>query len=160
MEFCMAPFSADYSIEFFVCTDKFCHRCFTERLGYCTPAKGAAPLVLKNQPTCDMHGRPMLFPASTASATWSNTFVPSRIATNLCCEDKTHSRNAESSRVRLLCKPILQLLPRHFQRFRQHACLADHRDKISHPPPTGAERAYEYARPPQRPPPCRCSSPG
>lgn len=59
MEFCMAPFSADYSIEFFVCTDKFCHRCFTERLGYCTPAKGAAPLVLKNQPTCDMHGRPM-----------------------------------------------------------------------------------------------------
>jgi len=59
MEFCMAPFSADYSIEFFVCTDKFCHRCFSERLGYCTPIKSAAPAVSAGQPRCNMHGRPM-----------------------------------------------------------------------------------------------------
>src|SRR6266576_5697942 len=36
MEACIAPFSADYSIEFFRCTAQFCHRCFSERLGYVT----------------------------------------------------------------------------------------------------------------------------
>ena len=59
MEFRIAPFSADYSIEFFACTDKFCHRCFGERLGYCTPVQGRAPTVSDGQPKCEFHGRPM-----------------------------------------------------------------------------------------------------
>jgi hypothetical protein len=59
MEFCLAPFSADYSIEYFVCTEKFCHRCFSERLGYCTPVKDTAPVISAGQPSCEMHGRPM-----------------------------------------------------------------------------------------------------
>jgi len=51
MEIALAPYNADYSIEFFRCTEKFCHRCFGERNGYSTPQAG--------QPTCDRHGRPM-----------------------------------------------------------------------------------------------------
>ncbi len=60
MELCLAPFSADYSIDFFRCTDKFCHRCFSERLGYSTPVRDEPPLVSPDQPRCDKHGRPML----------------------------------------------------------------------------------------------------
>ena len=59
MEFCIAPFNADYSIEFFRCTDKFCHRCFSERLGYVTPRKDERPVFSNDQPRCDKHGRPM-----------------------------------------------------------------------------------------------------
>ncbi len=53
------PYSADYSIEFFRCTDKFCHRCFGERIGYTTPKRGEAPVLTPNQPICERHGRPM-----------------------------------------------------------------------------------------------------
>ena len=59
MELVLAPYNCDYSIEFFRCTDKFCHRCFGERLGYTTPQRGAAPVATNNQPKCDRHGRPM-----------------------------------------------------------------------------------------------------
>ena len=59
MEPSSAPFSADYSIEFFRCTDKFCRRCFSERLGYVTPKWGEPPQVSPNQPRCDYHNRPM-----------------------------------------------------------------------------------------------------
>ena len=59
MEPALAPYNADYSIEFFRCTDKFCHRCFGERIGYTTPKRGDAPVLTPNQPTCDRHGRPM-----------------------------------------------------------------------------------------------------
>jgi len=43
MESALAPYNADYSIEFFRCSDKFCHRCFGERIGYNTPKRGDAP---------------------------------------------------------------------------------------------------------------------
>jgi hypothetical protein len=59
MEACLAPFSADYSIEFFRCTAQFCDRCFSERLGYVTPKRGEPPLVRPDQPHCDYHNRPM-----------------------------------------------------------------------------------------------------
>jgi len=59
MEACVAPYNADYSIEFFRCTDKFCGRCFGERMGYVSPKRGEAPTVTPGQPRCDMHGRPM-----------------------------------------------------------------------------------------------------
>jgi hypothetical protein len=59
MEASVAPFNADYSIEFFRCTEKFCGRCFSERLGYVTPKKGEAPVVSHDQPRCERHGRPM-----------------------------------------------------------------------------------------------------
>jgi hypothetical protein len=59
MEPCVAPFNADYSIDFFRCTDKFCGRCFGERVGYVTPRRGEPPIVSANQPRCEMHGRPM-----------------------------------------------------------------------------------------------------
>jgi hypothetical protein len=59
MEACIAPFSADYSIEFFRCTEKFCQRCFGERLGYVTPQRQAAPVFSGDQPRCDLHNRPM-----------------------------------------------------------------------------------------------------
>jgi hypothetical protein len=59
MEPAIAPFSADYSIEFFRCTDRFCGRCFSERLGYVTPARNQAPLIANGQPRCERHGRPM-----------------------------------------------------------------------------------------------------
>ena len=59
MEPCIAPFSPDYSIEFFRCTDKFCRRCFSERLGYSTPERGVPPTVSPDQPRCEKHGRPM-----------------------------------------------------------------------------------------------------
>ncbi len=59
MEFCLAPFSADYSIEYFRCTDKFCPRCFSERVGYVTPTRGQAPAISNGQPRCEKHGRPM-----------------------------------------------------------------------------------------------------
>lgn len=59
MELCIAPFSADYSIDYFRCTDKFCGRCFGERVGYVTPKHNASPIPTPGQPRCDMHGRPM-----------------------------------------------------------------------------------------------------
>ena len=59
MEFVLAPYSADRSIEFFRCTDKFCHRCFGERTGYTTPKREDTPILTPNQPVCDRHGRPM-----------------------------------------------------------------------------------------------------
>jgi hypothetical protein len=59
MEIALAPYNADYSIEFFRCTEKFCHRCFGERNGYSTPQRGVAPTIQASQPTCDRHGRPM-----------------------------------------------------------------------------------------------------
>ncbi|MGP0097341.1 MAG: hypothetical protein ACLPHI_09910 [Terriglobales bacterium] len=59
MELVVAPYNADYSIEFFRCTDKFCHRCFGERIGYSTPQRDTAPILTANQPTCDRHRRPM-----------------------------------------------------------------------------------------------------
>jgi len=59
MEPALAPYNADYSIEFFRCTDKFCHRCFGERVGYITPQRGDAPVLTPNQPICERHGRPM-----------------------------------------------------------------------------------------------------
>src|SRR5271156_4878760 len=59
MEPVIAPYNADYSIEFFRCTDKFCHRCFGERIGYTTPKRGDAPVLTPNQPSCERHGRPM-----------------------------------------------------------------------------------------------------
>lgn len=59
MEPATAPFSPDYSIEYFRCTEKFCKRCFSERLGYVTPKWGEPPLVSSNQPHCDYHNRPM-----------------------------------------------------------------------------------------------------
>jgi hypothetical protein len=59
MEACTAPFSADYSIEFFRCTEKFCGRCFGERVGYVFPKRGEPPVLTTDQPRCDMHGRPM-----------------------------------------------------------------------------------------------------
>ena len=59
MEPALAPYNADYSIEFFRCTDKFCHRCFGERVGYITPKRGDAPVLTPNQPICERHGRPM-----------------------------------------------------------------------------------------------------
>jgi len=74
MEFSIAPHNFNYSIEYFRCTDKFCHRCFSESLGYVTPIKDAPPLeslgyvtpikdapplVSTNQRRCEKHGRPM-----------------------------------------------------------------------------------------------------
>jgi hypothetical protein len=59
MEACLAPYSPDYSIDFFRCTDKFCGRCFGERIGYATPRRDDVPDMVPDQPRCDMHGRPM-----------------------------------------------------------------------------------------------------
>jgi len=59
MEAALAPYSTEYSIEFFRCTDKFCHRCFGERIGYSTPHRGAPPTLTPDQPVCEHHGRPM-----------------------------------------------------------------------------------------------------
>ncbi len=59
MEMSSAPFSADYSIEFFRCTAEFCRRCFSERLGYVTPKWAELPQISPNQPRCDYHNRPM-----------------------------------------------------------------------------------------------------
>jgi hypothetical protein len=59
MEPALAPYNANYCIEFFRCTDKFCHRCFGERVGYITPQRGDAPALTPNQPVCERHGRPM-----------------------------------------------------------------------------------------------------
>jgi len=59
MEPCIAPFSADYSIDFFRCTDKFCGRCFSERLGYVTPKRNEPPEFSPSQPRCEKHGRPL-----------------------------------------------------------------------------------------------------
>lgn len=59
MELALAPYSAAYSIDFFRCTDRFCHRCFGERVGYITPKHGEAPVLTPGQPMCDRHGRPM-----------------------------------------------------------------------------------------------------
>ena len=59
MEFLLAPFNVNYSVEFFRCTEKFCHRCFSESLGYATPKRDEAPTVSDDQPRCEKHGRPM-----------------------------------------------------------------------------------------------------
>jgi hypothetical protein len=59
MEACIAPYSPDYSIDFFRCTEKFCGRCFGERVGYVNPKRNDAPELTPDQPRCDMHGRPM-----------------------------------------------------------------------------------------------------
>jgi hypothetical protein len=59
MEPVLAPYNADYCIEFFRCTEKFCRRCFGERTGYATPRREDAPVISPNQPVCDRHGRPM-----------------------------------------------------------------------------------------------------
>jgi hypothetical protein len=59
MEASTAPFSIDYSIEFFRCTAEFCRRCFSERLGYVTPKWGEPPIVSDHQPRCEYHSRPM-----------------------------------------------------------------------------------------------------
>lgn len=59
MEPASAPFSADYSIDFFRCTAQFCRRCFSERLGYVTPLWGGPPQFSERQPRCDYHSRPM-----------------------------------------------------------------------------------------------------
>ncbi len=59
MESCIAPFSADYSIDYFRCTDKFCGRCFGERVGYVNPKRNEPPVLTPDQPRCDMHGRPL-----------------------------------------------------------------------------------------------------
>jgi hypothetical protein len=59
MESCVAPFNADYSIDYFRCTDKFCGRCFGERVGYVNPKRNEAPVLTADQPRCDMHGRPL-----------------------------------------------------------------------------------------------------
>jgi len=59
MEFLLAPFNVNYSVEFFRCTDKFCQRCFSESLGYVTPRREQAPIVTPDQPICEKHGRPM-----------------------------------------------------------------------------------------------------
>lgn len=58
MESCIAPFNADYSIDYFRCTDKFCGRCFGERVGYVNPKRNEPPVLTPDQPRCDMHGRP------------------------------------------------------------------------------------------------------
>jgi hypothetical protein len=59
MEFSIAPYNFNFSVEFFRCTDKFCHRCFSEVLGYVTPKRDEPPNVLSNQPRCEKHGRPL-----------------------------------------------------------------------------------------------------
>ena len=59
MEFFVAPFSADYSIEFLRCSEKFYGRCFSERLGYVLPKRDESPVVQPEQPQCEKHGRPM-----------------------------------------------------------------------------------------------------
>ena len=59
MEPCLAPHNADYSIDYFRCTEKFCGRCFGERTGYVVPKRDQPPVIAPNQPRCDMHGRPM-----------------------------------------------------------------------------------------------------
>jgi hypothetical protein len=56
---CLAPFSADYSIDFFRCTADYCQRCFSERLGYATPKRGEPPVFSTDQPRCERHNRPM-----------------------------------------------------------------------------------------------------
>ncbi len=45
MEACIAPYSPDYSIDFFRCTEKFCGRCFGERVGYVTPKRNQPPVM-------------------------------------------------------------------------------------------------------------------
>jgi hypothetical protein len=59
MEPCVAPYTPDYSIDYFRCTEKFCGRCFGERVGYATPKKDRPPVISPDQPRCDIHGRPM-----------------------------------------------------------------------------------------------------
>jgi hypothetical protein len=59
MELCIVPFSPEYSIEFFRCTERFCDRCFSEKLGYATPLKNGAPVISHDQPKCEIHARPM-----------------------------------------------------------------------------------------------------
>jgi hypothetical protein len=59
MELVLAPYSPDYSIDFFRCTEKFCGRCFGERVGYASPKRNDVPEIGAEQPRCEMHGRPM-----------------------------------------------------------------------------------------------------
>jgi hypothetical protein len=59
MELVVAPYNADYSIDFFRCTEKFCGRTFGERIGYCWAKRNEPPDIVPEQPRCEMHGRPM-----------------------------------------------------------------------------------------------------
>jgi hypothetical protein len=59
MEFFIAPFNADYSVEFFRCPENYCGRCFSERLGYVLPKRDEAPVVDPAQPRCQKHGSRM-----------------------------------------------------------------------------------------------------
>ena len=59
MEHALAPVNTNYSIQFCRCTDRFCHRCYSEILGYVTPLKDEPPQVAPNQPRCEKHCRPM-----------------------------------------------------------------------------------------------------
>jgi len=63
MEFSARPINVNYSVEFFRCTEKFCHRCFSESLGYATPRRDEAPQVSSDQPRYDKHGRHCSSPA-------------------------------------------------------------------------------------------------
>ena len=60
MEFCLAPLTASHSVEYFRCTEKFCPRCFSESLGYVTPIRDDEPILTREQPRCERHGRPMM----------------------------------------------------------------------------------------------------
>ena len=80
MEHCLAPFSTDYSIEFFRCTAQFCHRCFSERLGYVTPKRGSRRSFVPISHTAMLITDRCLFPVSTDNAIWSGSPVLSRIA--------------------------------------------------------------------------------
>lgn len=59
MELLFAPYSPDYSIDFFRCTEKFCGRSFGERVGYVNNKRDQPPEIAPNQPRCELHGRPM-----------------------------------------------------------------------------------------------------
>src|SRR5438445_13803965 len=72
----IAPFSADYSIEFFRCTAEFCQRCFSERLGYVTPRRNEPPLIRADQPRCDRIGRPWSSGALDGKGTGFGTACP------------------------------------------------------------------------------------
>jgi len=50
MEACIAPYTLTIPSIFFRCTDKFCGRCFGERVGYVTPATKSGPNDRADQP--------------------------------------------------------------------------------------------------------------
>ena len=77
MEFSIAPHNFNYSIEYFRCTDKFCHRCFQRIVGIRDSGQGCATTGF-DQPARDATNTAALcsFPVSTANATWSALPVP------------------------------------------------------------------------------------